>query len=371
MINRFIKAILYIFVLAFILQGSGVYAAHVHRVQEGETLAIIAQNYGVAINEIVDKNNLINPHTIFPQQVLIIPENKNETVDIRGGSTYTVAAGDSLFKISAKIGVSMAALAEQNSLNNMDLLYVGQVLQLPALEAKEKPTPKPQPQPQPVPEHQYSISQLVKMYSDTLYLKGSADERKVALTFDDGPDDKYTEQVLDVLREYNVPGTFFLLGNRVVEHTEVVDRIYREGHVIGNHSWSHPNLSKESEGRIYNEMVLTDMIIESVIGKKPALVRPPYGAVTKENVEQLRDMNYKIINWNVDSVDWRDRDVDQILINTLPDVKPGSIILFHSAGGESRAATVDALKEIIYTLRVQGYEFVTVDQLLSVPAYQN
>ena len=101
-------------------------------------------------------------------------------------------------------------------------------------------------------------------------------------------------------------------------------------------------------------------------------MRPPYGAVIPATLEILKDMDYKAINWSVDSVDWRDQDVDKILINTLPDVRGGGILLFHDAGGEgqSRAATVAALPEIIHTLRTQGYEFVTVDELLGIPGYK-
>jgi len=210
------------------------------------------------------------------------------------------------------------------------------------------------------------------MFSENFYLRGPAGGAKVALTFDDGPDGKYTGQVLDVLKKYGALATFFLIGEKSIRFSEVVDRIDREGHVIGNHSWSHPDLSKVGIERLNFEIMETERVLEKITGRNTALIRPPYGAVSKEAIEYMMDLNYKAVNWSVDSVDWRDRDVDQILINTLPSVRDGGILLFHTAGGEgqSLAATVAALSEVIYTLKVQGYEFVTVDELLSIPAYK-
>jgi peptidoglycan/xylan/chitin deacetylase (PgdA/CDA1 family) len=392
--NKIIKVLIFSFVLVFLFQGNAAYSAQVHRVQPGETLFELAQKYSVSVDEIVEKNKLVNPDTIFVKQVLIIPDLKVipelSSIDNTKKNTYVVVPDDTLYKVSLKFGVSMDNLAAENNISQWDYLYIGQMLKIPdshnsqteqpnqpeqQLPESQPVQPKPQQQ-EPKPESsepKYTLSQLVRMYSDVFYLGGSKGERKVALTFDDGPDAKYTHQVLDVLKKYGISGTFFLVGNKVEDHPDVVQRIFMEGHTIGSHSWSHPDLSKLDEGQVYTEVINTERAIENIIGKKPALIRPPYGAMSKGAIEQLIKLNYKIINWNVDSVDWRDRNVDQILINTLPDVRNGSILLFHTAGGEgqSLASTPEALAEIIYTLAVQGYEFVSVDELLSIPAYKN
>ncbi|MEW6623535.1 MAG: polysaccharide deacetylase family protein [Bacillota bacterium] len=358
--KRIVKSLLCIFLFLVIFNSDVIYAAQVHRVAPGESLFVIAQKYGVTVSEIVAKNNLRNPERIFPRQVLIIPGKQQQSLN----NMYVVKPGDSLFLISQKLGVTMEALANANSITNWDLLYVGQVLKIPKLEPKVQQSPSES--------YMNSIAYLAKEFRGDFYLSGPTNTNRVALTFDDGPDGKYTPQVLDVLKQYKVPATFFLIGERSARYSWVVDRIFKEGHLIGNHSWSHPNLAKVSRERLEQEISNTERILHEITGKNTALIRPPYGAVSRESLEYMKKVNYKIINWNVDSVDWRDRDVDQILINTLPDVKPGAILLFHSAGGEgqSMAATVQALPEIIYTLRVQGYEFVALDDLIGIPAYK-
>ncbi|KUO51470.1 MAG: hypothetical protein APF76_13990 [Desulfitibacter sp. BRH_c19] len=368
-----LKVLVLTFILAFVFNVNPVYSAQVHRIQPGETLHTIAQQYGISINELVSQNGYLRDQNLVAvNQVLIVPTKDSSQSSI--GNTYEVQPGDSLYLISQKLGVTMAKVAEENKLENWDYLYIGQILKFPAKEAPKQEAPKQQVYKQTAPEPiaQYTISELAKMFSENFYLRGPAGGAKVALTFDDGPDGKYTGQVLDVLKKYGALATFFLIGEKSIRFSEVVDRIDREGHVIGNHSWSHPDLSKVGIERLNFEIMETERVLEKITGRNTALIRPPYGAVSKEAIEYMMDLNYKAVNWSVDSVDWRDRDVDQILINTLPSVRDGGILLFHTAGGEgqSLAATVAALSEVIYTLKVQGYEFVTVDELLSIPAYK-
>jgi peptidoglycan-N-acetylglucosamine deacetylase len=213
---------------------------------------------------------------------------------------------------------------------------------------------------------------IAGMFPDTFFLKGSSDSKRIALTFDDGPDTMYTPRVLDVLKEHDVPATFFLIGWRSQAHPDVVKRIMAEGHVVGNHSWSHPRLTEVLPQQLRNEITGTEDILAEITGRRTALMRPPYGAVSKEVLTEMRLLDYKVINWSVDSVDWRDRTVGQILANTFPDVQEEAIVLFHSAGGagQSMAATVEALPYLIEMLREQGYTFVTVDELLGISAYR-
>lgn len=230
----------------------------------------------------------------------------------------------------------------------------------------------PTPIPQPEDNFKLTVSQLSKMFPGTFYLRGNGNTTKIALTFDDGPNPTYTPKVLDVLKNHNVPATFFVMGSRAERNPDIIRRIISEGHTLANHTWTHPDLRKLSKEQIISEIQRTEEVLFRITGRRTALVRPPYGGVSRDVIENLRDMNYKIINWDVDSVDWSSQDVDQILINTLPSVRDESILLFHDGGGDghSRKGTVDVLPELIFTLRMNGYEFVTVNELLKIQPYK-
>lgn len=118
-----------------------------------------------------------------------------------------------------------------------------------------------------------------------------------------------------MLRDSQVPATFFLIGNRAERFPGVVERILAEGHVIGNHSWSHPDLRRVPNDGLISEIQWTEEVLEKITGRKTALIRPPYGTVTAPVLEHMEKMNYNVINWSVDSVDWRDQSADQILRN--------------------------------------------------------
>lgn len=372
--KHLVRVLLFIFVCTILFQANAAQAAQVHRVKSGETINLIAQQYGVTVNAVLGENKYIRKQDqIFNGQVLIIPESVIPTKE--DPNVYQVKPGDTLFKIAQQLNVTMASLAGQNNLSNWDYLYVGQALTIPgqgketgqtASPAGAKVTTTP---PAPVKD---TLSTLVREYRDTMFLKGQPGSNKIALTFDDGPDSIYTMQVLDVLKQHGIPATFFLIGQNTNEYPQVVQRISREGHVLGNHSWSHPRLTRLGPEQLQGEIRDTEKAIQNFTGKQTTLLRPPYGDIDRETLIQLKEMDYKVINWSVDSVDWRDANVDQILINTLPGVGDGSIILMHSAGGTGQdlSATVASLPELIYTLQVHGYEFVTVDELLSIPAYK-
>ncbi len=310
-------------------------AAQVHRVAPGENLYLIANQYDISLQELLRMNAYLRqPDRIHPGQLLIVPRPSVQEPEI-------------------KVPDSQVPDPEQPERD----------LGIPDVT----PTPAP-PLDQP---RQPSISQLVNMFSGRFFLKGPAHDNRIAITFDDGPDEVYTPQVLDVLKEYNVPATFFLIGQEVDKHPQVTGRIAAEGHLIGSHSWSHPDFRRLTGHDITVEMKRTRDALVKATGLRPYLMRPPYGAVNTEVLNQLVGLDYYVVNWSVDSVDWRDQEVDPILVNTLKDVREGAIMLFHSAGGGScRQATVDALPELIETLRMQGYTFVTVDELLNIPRYR-
>ncbi|WP_245815517.1 polysaccharide deacetylase family protein [Seinonella peptonophila] len=211
--------------------------------------------------------------------------------------------------------------------------------------------------------------ELKKITMKEVIFRGSAKSKRVALTFDDGPDDKYTLKILEILRKEQVRATFFVMGKMVHNHPEILKRIDQEGHIIGNHTWSHPQLTHLSDAKVKKEVNSTTQEIQKQIGKRVNLVRPPYGAVNKSVIQEIKGNHYYVINWDVDTNDWRGRTGKQIEQTVKQTGKSGSIVLQHNAG-KTLQGTVDALPAIIKELKSKGYELVTLDQLLSIPPYQ-
>ena len=211
---------------------------------------------------------------------------------------------------------------------------------------------------------------LQQRYPEIFFLQGPTDQKRVALTFDDGPDPRFSNDVLDVLKQYNVPATFFVLGSKAVANPEIVKRMQNEGHVIGNHTYAHPNLVKESDlGTLEREVTRTEDALNDIIGYRTKLFRPPYGFLYNELVEKLREMNYYVIAWSVDSLDWQEDPPEVIASNVVDNIHPGAIILMHDGAesGGDRTNTIKSLHQIIPKLQEQGYEFVTVPELLNIP----
>ncbi|WP_018883478.1 polysaccharide deacetylase family protein [Paenibacillus massiliensis] len=184
----------------------------------------------------------------------------------------------------------------------------------------------------------------------------------VALTFDDGPDRTYTEAVLDVLKEYNVKGTFFVIGEQVKQYPDTMQRMAREGHEVGNHSWSHPHLTKLSKEKIHNELANTDKVIREISGVTPRLMRPPYGATSVQVKKEIQAAGYVQALWDVDTRDWTSPSVAEILKAVKSNSSNKITVLMHSGGGK-RGNTVKALPQIINYYKSQGYTLVTMSQL--------
>lgn len=196
--------------------------------------------------------------------------------------------------------------------------------------------------------------------------------KRVALTFDDGPDDVWTPQVLTVLSQLRIASTFMCVGRRVEANPQVLRRIIREGHVVGNHTYDHPNLTKVPISEVQSEIQRTDEAVQRVGGVRPRLFRPPYGSLNDAVIQEIIRLGDMILFWNVDSLDWSGLTAEQVSINVLAHTRPGSIILFHAAGGtgESLADTVQALPYIARTLRNEGYSFATIPELLNIQPYK-
>ncbi|OUM87053.1 MAG: chitooligosaccharide deacetylase [Bacillus thermozeamaize] len=217
--------------------------------------------------------------------------------------------------------------------------------------------------------HPLTLSDLRKKYPSTFILNAPSAKREVALTFDDAPDSIYTPQILDVLKREGVKATFFVVGNRIEAHPEIMRRIVKEGHAVGNHSYNHANLPKLKDGPFRNQIEKTDQLIRRFTGHIPRFVRPPYGNIQEEQIKWLASQKKTIVNWNVDSLDWKGLSAEQVATNVLAHVHPGAIILMHSGGGagEDLSGTVNALPEIIRKLRADNVKLVTIPELLELP----
>ena len=181
-------------------------------------------------------------------------------------------------------------------------------------------------------------------------------EKMVALTFDDGPDSKTTPQALEILKRYNAKATFFMVGQNVAGNEAIIKRVKQEGHQIGLHTWDHPVLTKLPIETVKKEIFDTQTAIYNVVGIKPMITRPPYGAIN-QTIQKVIDQSF--IMWDVDSLDWKSRNTKSIM-QEIAKTKPGSIILMH----DIHQTSIDALPSVLQYLQEKGYTLVTVDELL-------
>src|SRR6267154_591901 len=203
-----------------------------------------------------------------------------------------------------------------------------------------------------------------------------AANKKIALSFDDGPDPKWTPRILDILKQKNVPGVFFVIGNMANQRPDILKREYAEGHEIGNHTFTHPKFDDNiTRTEIHWQLNLTERLIESALGVKSILFRPPYGIDHQpeyaEEVAQLpypQELGYLIVGQRIDPDDWSLRDgkpipAKEIVDSVLRQASKGNIVLLHDGGGD-RSQTLAALPQIIDALRAKGYQFVSVSDLI-------
>lgn len=238
---------------------------------------------------------------------------------------------------------------------------------LPESSSNNPPLIKEQTKEQEKDKTKLTLGQLRRKYKSTFVTNGP-NVKRVALTFDDVPDPRFTPQILDILKKYNVKATFFVNGQRVLNHPELAKRIHDEGHVIGNHSFTHPDFNNLTMPEFKKEIKKTEQAIFPITGYIPKMIRPPYGEITEEQLIWAAEHHYQIVNWNVDSLDWKGLGKDEVLSNILSGIKPGAIVLQHGGGGygSKLQGTIDALPVVIETLRNQGYELVTVPDLLGI-----
>ncbi|MFC2947727.1 polysaccharide deacetylase family protein [Virgibacillus sediminis] len=294
--------------------------AETYIVQPGDSLSEISDKYGVSVEKIVNLNKLLST-IIEPGQYLEIPK------------TYTVSEGDTLYKISTKLGVSLLELLVANpTIESPNWIYPEQIINVPI--------------------------------KNGMTYMGNPDNKRIALTFDDGPEDIYTPQILEILKQKGVKATFFVVGERAQKYAEQLRQIYQEGHAIGNHTWDHPHLPELTDQQFNENIESTSAEIEEILGFKPDLFRPPFGEIEDQQVEMLNRQGYRSIMWTADTKDWSGVTAEEIVSRVKQDASPGVIVLQHNYHASGQFETVEALPQIIDELRAQGYEFVTIPTLL-------
>lgn len=191
-------------------------------------------------------------------------------------------------------------------------------------------------------------------------LKLDPDGKYIALTFDDGPSAAVTPKVLQALKDHNAKATFFMLGSQAEYYPGLVREVAKAGHEIGNHSGSHPDLSKADAAKIRDEIAGTTKTIKDAAGVDVNHFRPPYGAYNEGVIDYMNETGQSIILWSVDSLDWKYRNSETVRQTILQQASPGAIVLMH----DIHPTTADALPDLLSALEQEGYEFVTVSQLL-------
>lgn len=202
-----------------------------------------------------------------------------------------------------------------------------------------------------------------------LYWHGDRAQPKIALTFDDGPNEPYTSQVLEVLRANDIRATFFLVGKRVEQSPDSARAIVGAGHAIGNHSYGHPDMAWQSTAAVEREVEYGEAAIAAATGKRPRIFRPPFGSIYPVMLREIEHLGYTVIQWSLAARDWRRPGAKRIAHRILSRAHNGAIILLHDGNGTrggDRSQTVEAIKVIIPELKRRGFQFVTVPELLEI-----
>ena len=198
-----------------------------------------------------------------------------------------------------------------------------------------------------------------------IYYKNENSYMKIALTFDDGPHPRYTGQILDVLEEYDIKATFFVVGVNAKNYPDSLIDVIKRGHEIGNHTYSHPHVSGLNTYTLTDEVEKCESIIYGLTDYKTKLFRPPEGMIDADVRTVLRSLDYKVIMWDIDTRDWAHEPPEKIAENVISNIASGDIILMHDYIGHN-SPTVEAIKIFIPVLLEKGYKFVVISELIGL-----
>lgn len=198
-----------------------------------------------------------------------------------------------------------------------------------------------------------------------IYHNNKNDYMKIALTFDDGPHPRYTAQILDILDKYNIKATFFVIGINVKNYPDAMANVIKRGHEIGNHTFSHPHVSCLNPGTLKSEVEQCESTVYELTDHKTKLFRPPEGFIDADVRTVLRDLDYKVILWDIDTKDWANAKPEDISNYVIENIASGDIILMHDYIAHN-SPTPDALNLFLPVLLEQGYKFVVVSELIGL-----
>lgn len=214
----------------------------------------------------------------------------------------------------------------------------------------------------------FSVIQLSASFFLPVFYNGDTTSKLIALTFDDGPNKDVTPKVLNLLEKYNINATFFCIGSRIAGNEALVQRIHQNGHIIGNHSYSHANtFDFFSTSKVKLELEKTEQLILSITGKQMQLFRPPFGITNPKIAKVVSLSDYKTIGWSIRTFDAVSDNKKRILKKVNDQLQNGSVILLHDVN----EYVLDILEEIILLAQSRGYGFVTIDKMFSIKAYKN
>lgn len=198
-----------------------------------------------------------------------------------------------------------------------------------------------------------------------VYRSVETSKKQIALTFDDGPHPTLTPRILEILVKYNVPATFFMVGQNVLNYPDAARAVIEAGHEVGNHTFTHPHIANLDEKAIFDEIGKCEDALEELCEYRPHILRTPQGALTSSLERCLLDDDYILVLWSLDTRDWENKSTACIVQTVLNRVQAGDIILMHDFIGHN-SKTPEALEKMIPILLSQGYEFVTVSELLGI-----
>ena len=214
-----------------------------------------------------------------------------------------------------------------------------------------------------------SMAPTGQWYGQT-FASGIRGSKQIALTYDDGPNDPHTLKLLDVLAKHSVQATFFMIGRYVQQRPDIARAVAQAGHVIGNHTFTHPLLIFKSGAQTRTELVDCRQALDDAIGKHSNLFRPPFGGRRPATIRIARELGLQTVMWNVTGYDWNAPPAAVIEKKVARQMRGGDVILLHDGGhramGADRAQTVIATDNLIQRYKDEGYEFVTVEEMLAV-----
>lgn len=216
--------------------------------------------------------------------------------------------------------------------------------------------------------HSISIERLGPLLTRRIFWRANTTQKIVALSFDDGPNDLFTPELLQILNEFHIPATFFLIGRNVKKNPAIAREIAAGPHEIGNHTYSHPTLPLLENEKVTRELQDTHDIILKVTGTTPTFMRPPMGLFTKRIVNLTENFGYQTVVGDVYPRDPHRPGTKKIVCRVLSRVRPGSLIILHDGGNGNhvdRSQTIDSIKAIVPKLLEQGFRFVTLTELVA------